>query len=126
MPTTHYNENFARSKFLREVEYYVPYYDQTVVELDPLSPEIHEFINRLTEFTQHTYIGEQLTTLCHKYHNSTTTIWMVLMVNGFMSRTELQPGMTLQIPTLTTINNAIRSLLQDRFAKTQAFGSTIL
>ena len=126
MPTTNYNPNFARSNFLREVSYYVPYYDSNVVELDPLSPEIHDFIERLTEFTDHSYIGEQLTTLCFQYHRCTTTVWIVLMVNGFLSRTELQPGMIIKFPTLNAINVAIREILQERFAKTQAFGSTIL
>ena len=126
MPTTNYNPAFARAGFLSEIKYEVPFYNQTVVELDPLSPQIHEFINGLTEFSNHSYVGEQLTTICNDYHKTTTSVWIVLMVNGLLSRTELQPGMILKIPTLENMQYVIRKMQQDKLARTHAFGSTVL
>lgn len=126
MPTTNFVETYRRSRFLDEITYYVPYYDEQVIELDPFTPYIHEFISRLTVFTSVTYMGEQLTTLCHRYHGTTTTRWIVLMVNGLMSQTELRNGMNLQVPTVENMQEVTNQLLREKIANVQSFGSTIL
>lgn len=126
MPTTNYNPLLARANFMEKVEYKDYYHDAWIEELDPLSPEIHEFISALSQFRNYSYAGEQLTTICNQAHGTTTTVWIVLMVNGLLSRTDLRIGMILKIPTIDNIRQVMNSRNIQRLTKVQAFGSQIL
>lgn len=112
--STEARSEFFRTGMMRQVEYSAIHPTllilNQVVERDPLSPEIHEFIDSLYEFSIYEWGGEQITTVCQKYHGTTTTIWIVLMVNGLLSRTELRRGMVLRIPTMNCIREILRRM----------------
>lgn len=121
--TTHFLPELARSEFMSVVTYTVPYYDDVVVEIDPLSPKLHDFVNALTSFYEYPYAGQQLTTIAYEYHRTTTTVWLILMVNGLLSRTELMPGMILKIPDLNDIQKVLRNMQLSQFRTPKVFGT---
>ena len=108
---TESNQEYQRAGFMRKLEYLTveptTYEMAQKAELDPLSPEIHDFIDSLNEFTMVTWQGQQITTLCQLHHGTVTTIWIVLMVNGMLSRTELRNGMELRFPTPAALRNSL-------------------
>lgn len=128
MPSNNYNANFLRTTLMNEIRYdeYRQGDIKLIEELDPLSPEIHEFISDLSVFADYTYIGEQLTTVCNRYHGCTTTVWIVLMVNGLMSRTDLRVGMVLKIPTYDNLIYVINRRNIRRVTDVNKFGTRIL
>ena len=107
--TTNCNPNFFRSVVNASVSYNIVNADGSITaisELDPFSDTIHNFVNSLTVFEQLQYNGENFTLTVYKNYGTTTLIWLVLMVNGLLSRTELRPGMVLKWPLLANIQAA--------------------
>jgi hypothetical protein len=90
-------------------------------ERDPFTLMLHLFIEKLTVFQVEKYTGQQFTTLVYKKYGNTTMIWIVLMVNGLLSRTELRSGMMLRWP----IKEQIDAVMQE-FTLNKPFETTVL
>ena len=109
--TTNCDVAYFRSNFLQNIAYPVINTDGSVGavrEVDPFSSDLHRLLEKLTLFTTQTYTGQQFTTMVYKAYGNTTLIWLVLLYNGLMSRTELRPGMVLKFPLKEQVDQYIR------------------
>lgn len=105
--STNANPIYFRATFMTQVTYDI--IDQngdldSFTELDPFSEQLMDLVDSLTRFTIIRWTGQQLTTLVYNAYGNTTLIWLVLMCNGMVSRTELRNGMMLRLPYLSDIN----------------------
>jgi hypothetical protein len=112
MSSTVGNDRYLRSNYCASASYDVIDSNgvRTIRELDPLSPKFHEFLERLTAYDIVEYKGQQFTTMVYQYYGNTTLIWLVLLYNGLLSRTELRVGMMLKFPYLAQIHEALEYL----------------
>jgi hypothetical protein len=105
---------YFRANFMSEVTYTI--FDattgepQSFTELDPLSQNLNDLVDSLQRFTMIRWTGQQLTTLVYRVYGNTSLIWLVLMCNGMISRTELRMGMVLRFPLLADIQSAINQI----------------
>lgn len=107
------NPNYFRANFMDQVTYTIVGTNGEQVEFtdcDPLSPQLQLLLENLTHFEVVKYTGQQFTTLVYNKYGNTTLIWLVLLVNGFMSRTELRSGMMVRWPLQSQIDAAIQQL----------------
>lgn len=110
--TTNYDPDYLRSNFCDAISYPVVNTDGSIgiiKELDPYSLDIHRLMESLTLFTSLKYTGQQFTTMVYNVYGNTTLIWLVLMYNGLLSRTELRTGMVLKFPLKTQTDAFIRA-----------------
>jgi hypothetical protein len=105
---------YFRANFMTQVTYKI--LDPTTgaptpyTELDPLSDTLQTLVDSLQTFTLSRWTGQQFTTLVYQAYGNTTLIWLVLMVNGMISRTELRKGMIIRWPVMVEIQAAMNSL----------------
>lgn len=103
MPSTNAKPSLYRQAFSDTVLDSVTGYN----ELDPLSWDLHRFLNALTVFSVYRWQeGDRLPTVAYRAHGTTSTWWIILALNGLTSLHELQPGMLLRIPSLDQIEAA--------------------
>lgn len=104
--STKVNSQYFRANFENTVTYDVITNIGTLesfTELDPLSESLHDFVDSLSRFIIKRWTGQQFTTMVYEVYGNTTLIWLVLMCNGMVSRTELRRGMLVRFPYLEDI-----------------------
>jgi hypothetical protein len=123
--STNVNTAYFRANFLDEITYDIVDTNgmlNSFTELDPFSLDIHLLVDSLQRFTTVKWTGQQLTTLVYATYGNTTLIWLVLMCNGMLSRTELRMGMILKFPFLADIN----AWIAQNIVTTNSIGNTLL
>jgi hypothetical protein len=111
--STNCDPDYFRSGLMDTVSYTVYNNDGSVgqiTECDPLTEKFHQIIGSFTRFETERYTGQQFTTIINRKYGSTTPIWLVLVVNGLFSRTELRSGMMVRYPLKEDVDAAIRQL----------------
>jgi hypothetical protein len=109
MTTSNANPAFYRQNYMDAKTYEIVSENGdvfTVSELDPLSESLQRFLEELTLFEIVDYDGRQFTTIIYEKYGTTSLWWLVLLVNGLLSRTELRVGMALKFPILQEVQNA--------------------
>lgn len=88
-------------------------YDNGYVEHipDTLNWNITKLLNNITEFEPVIFDGSiPLTTIVYRYYGTTTLTWLVEMYNGIVQPLEIVSGSTINMPSITEIDNMILKL----------------